>query len=258
MTMDALDTSSMSSREIDRAVGASVHGGSSIYTLDHRALSEAQPDLILTQELCEVCAVSYREVNVAARLIEAAPTVVSLEPRSLEEILSTVETVGDLTGTTDHAKLVVENARMRLDRVRAATEGRRAVPTVCIEWIDPIYDAGHWVPGQVAAAGGTELLGAPGEPSRRREWEDVLEARPEAMVVLACGLALGRARAEAAALTRRPRWADLPAVRSGRVWVADGPAFFNRPGPRAIRGVEVLAHLLHGVGAVTPAEAVRL
>lgn len=258
MTRDVMDTTSMSSREIDRAVGTSVHSGSSIYALDHEALAAARPDLIITQELCEVCAVSYREVSAAVRTMEVGPTVVSLEPRTLDEILATIETVGELTGVHDRAKLLVEESRERLGRVRDAVDGLEPVPAVCIEWLDPIYDAGHWVPEQVECAGGVELLGARAQPSRRREWADVLEARPQAIVLLPCGLGLERARREAGALAERPGWSELPAVREGRVWAVDGPAYFNRPGPRAIRGTEVLSHVFHELGTVAPSEAVRL
>jgi iron complex transport system substrate-binding protein len=257
MTKDALESASMSSREIDQAVASSVHRGSSIYALDHEALAAAKPDLILTQELCDVCAVSYREVTAAARMLEAQSMVVSLEPRTLEEILSNVETVGELTDSTHRAKEIVEGSRERVEQVRHAVAGAETVPTVCIEWLDPIFDAGHWVPEQVAAAGGRELLGRAGEESRRREWHDVVAAEPEALILLPCGLDLQRARREASILESRPGWSDIPAVDAGRVWLVDGPAFFNRPGPRAIRGVEVLASVLHGVGSVGEGEAVR-
>lgn len=258
MTRDLLDSGSMSSREIDRAVGASSHSGSSIYALDHEALAAAKPDLILTQELCEVCAVSYREVAAAARMMEVGPTVVSLEPTTLAEILSNVETVGELTGTTERAKLLVEEANARLARVGRVVANQERVRTVCIEWLDPIFDAGHWVPDQVQAAGGDEVLGRRAQPSKRREWDEVVAASPDVMVLLPCGLELERARREAETLTSRRGWSDIPAVRAGQVWLANGPAHFNRPGPRAIRGVEVLAHILHGTGHADRFEASRL
>lgn len=258
MTTDALDTGLMSSGEIDRAVGTSTHTGSSIYALDHEALAAARPDLILTQELCEVCAVSYTEVLRAARVMDIGPRVVSLEPGTLEEILSTIETVGEITYTSERAKVLIEESNERLGRVRDAIKDREPVRTVCIEWLDPIYDAGHWVPDQVAAARGIELLGQRGQPSRRREWDDVVVAQPDAIVLLPCGLEPARARREAETLTARLGWIDLPAVRSGRVWLVDGPSYFNRPGPRAVRGVEVLAHALHGFSVVDRAEASRM
>ncbi len=257
MTRDVIDTGSMSSREIDRAVGSSKHVGSSIYALDHNALAAARPDLILTQELCDVCAVSYTEVQHAARMMDVGPRVVSLEPATLEDILSNIETVGEITNTKERARLIVEESRARLDVVRKTVGGRDPVRTVCIEWLDPIFDAGHWVPDQVEIAGGIELLGTRAQPSRRRSWEDVVAANPDAIVLLPCGLEPARARRESEELIGRPGWRAVPAVRSGRVWLVDGPSYFNRPGPRTVRGVEVLAHVFHGSGGVEPSEAAR-
>lgn len=258
VTRDTLDTASMSEREIDAAVGKSVHSGSSIYALDHDALAAAKPDLILTQELCEVCAVSYSEVMRSARIMDLGQRVVSLEPHTIDEILENIALVGRLTGTEDTAKAVIIDAREQLAAVQNAVAGREAVRTVCIEWLDPIYAAGHWVPEQVSAAGGEELVGWLGKPSRAVSWNDVRAAAPDAIVLLPCGLSIERATADSTALRALPGWEDLPAVRSGRVWAVDGPAYFNRPGPRVIRGIEVLAHVLHGVGTVKNSEAVRL
>lgn len=258
VTADRLATASMSSREIDRAVGSSVHSGSSIYTLDHDALAAARPDLIITQELCDVCAVSYREVSAAARMLEGDVRVVSLEPRSIDDILAHVELVGSMTGAEAVAEAIVQEARSRLDDVRRAVDGRPRVRTFCVEWLDPIYAAGHWVPEQVEIAGGEEVLGIPHQQSRPLNWEAVLEASPDALVLLPCGLSIERALAEIEVLARRPGWSDLPAVRNGNVTAVDGPSYFNRPGPRVVRGVEVLAWTLHGAGRIEATEAVRL
>lgn len=258
VTRDVLDTASMSEREIDAAVERSVHSGSSIYALDHRALADAKPDLIITQELCAVCAVSYTEVMRSARLMDIGHRVVSLEPHTMGEILENVELIGRLTGVDDAARELVNDAQSRLDAVGRSVAGRHPVRTVCIEWLDPIYAAGHWVPEQVATAGGFEAIGRLGKPSRAVAWEDVRAARPEAIVLLPCGLGIERARADAAGLGELPGWTELPAVKEGRVWAVDGPSYFNRPGPRVVRGVEILAHALHRVGSADPTEAVRL
>ncbi len=256
MTSDVLEVASMASREIDAAVGAAAHSGSSIYALDHDALAEAKPDLILTQELCEVCAVSYREVAVAARLLEAGPRIVSLEPRCIEDILDNVSFVGTLTGATEAAEGVVADARIRLEALRRATEARGALRAFCVEWLDPVYAAGHWVPEQVALAGGTEELAHAGRESRRIDWEEVLSYRPEAIVLMPCGMPIERTVAELEVLVSRPGWEELPAVIEGRVWAVDGPSYFNRPGPRVVRGAEILAALFHpGVGECQPREA---
>jgi iron complex transport system substrate-binding protein len=260
MTANALTTDSMTSREIDRAVGAAAHSGSSIYTLDLEALREAKPDLIVTQELCEVCAVSYREVAKAARTIEGSPKIVSLEPRGIEDILEHVLLVGRLTGAEDAAGRVVQDARARVERLREITTLKAPIKVFCMEWTDPIYASGHWVPEQVDLAGGIEALGwRRGQPSRQVEWDEVVAAEPRAIFLMPCGVSLERVLVEIKTLSDLPGWHELPAVRSGRVWAVDGPSYFNRPGPRVIRGAEILAALLYpGVGVVEPNEAVQV
>jgi iron complex transport system substrate-binding protein len=258
VTGDALETERKTSREIDEAIGSSRHSGSSIYTLNVEALRAAKPDLILTQELCDVCAVSYTDVARAARLLDAGTQVVSLEPRSIEEILDNVALVGRLTGADEEARRVLDDAHERLGRLRDSTASRARARVFCCEWLDPVYAAGHWVPDQVEAAGGADPLGARHEPSRPIEWERVLDAKPEALVIMPCGFRIDRALGEIEALSSRPGWSGLPAVRDARVWAVDGPSYFNRPGPRVVRGAEILAALLHGVGTFSSADAVHV
>lgn len=251
ITGSDIDADRMSSREISATVGGS-HRGSSLYTVDVERLAALTPDLVLTQDLCEVCAVSYRRVADAVRLIPGAgPRVVSLEPRPLGEVLDCVRTVGELLEVPDTAaRLAALHAR--LAAVRAAVAARPRPRVVAIEWLDPVWPAGHWVPEQIDAAGGDTLLASAGEHTSPVEWQAVLDARPDVLLLMPCGLSPDRTVAEVATLTGRPGWAELPAVRAGAVWVLDGPAYFNRPGPRVVRGVEVLAHVLHGVTAAEP------
>jgi len=256
ITGSDIDVGRMSSREISAAVGGS-HRGSSLYTVDVERLAALAPDLVLTQDLCEVCAVSYRRVADAVRLIPGAgPQVVSLEPRTLDEVLDCVRTVGELLEVPDTAARSAA-LRSRLAAVRAAV--RAAVPArprvVAIEWLDPVWPAGHWVPEQIDAAGGVALLASAGEHTSPVRWQAVLDARPDVLLLMPCGLSPDRTVAEVASLTDRPGWAELPAVRAGAVWVLDGPAYFNRPGPRVVRGVEVLAHVLHGLTVAEPVGA---
>ncbi|MFI9373470.1 cobalamin-binding protein [Streptomyces parvulus] len=256
-----LDQDRLTSREISDAVGGSAHSGSSLYTLDTEALSALRPEVVLTQDLCDVCAVSYERVGRAVRLLDSGTRVLSLEPRTLDDVLDCLVTVGTLLGVRDRAQQRRAGLSDRLDRVRASVAGRTRPRVVAIEWLDPLWPAGHWVPEQVAAAGGEPLLAAPGEHTRPMTWEAVRSARPDVVLVLPCGFPPDRTVRERELLTGLPGWQDLPAVRSERVWVLDGPAYFNRPGPRVVRGAEVLAHVLHGVRAgepVTPAEARRL
>jgi len=249
----------LTSREISTAVAADrAHAGSALYALDEAALAALHPDLIITQELCEVCAVSYGQVAAAVRVADTGPRLVSLEPATLAEVLGTLTTVGGLTGRSAEAAAALADAERRLAAISCAVAGRRRPRVVVLEWLDPVWPVGHWVPDQVAAAGGTEVLGVAGAHTEPVQWDAVVAAAPEVLVLAPCGFPPERTLAELPALTARPGWSSLPAVRSGRVWVVDGPAYFNRPGPRVVRGVEILAHLLHGIGTVAPAEAVSV
>jgi iron complex transport system substrate-binding protein len=245
MTSDALATHGLSSADIHAAIGGAVHSGSSIYSLDSEALEQAKPDLIITQELCEVCAVSYEDVTDAARMLDADTKIVSLEPHSIDDILGHIELVGRLTGTEERARMVVDDARERIDRLRTATRDLPRPGVVCIEWLDPPFAAGHWVPEQVEIAGGVELLGPRGAPSHLVEWAAIANAAPDVVVLMPCGMPVDRTLGELDVLRTRPEWDRLPAVQEGRVFVVDASSFFNRPGPRVIRGAEILVGLLH-------------
>jgi iron complex transport system substrate-binding protein len=248
MTRSVHDLSSSSSRDIHRLVTASIHGGSSLYALDEAALAAAAPDLILTQELCRVCAVSYREVNDVARTIDADITVVSLEPTSIEGILNTITTVGAMTEAEDAAVDVVESLRERLSaleqKVQSRREGGGRPPrVVALEWLDPPFAAGHWVPEQVRRAGGWEVLGSDGESSQQTTWDAVCEVDPEMLLLMPCGFHLAETLEAWAGTRRPPGYADLAAVRRERVFALDGSAYFSRPGPRVIDGIELLAEI---------------
>jgi iron complex transport system substrate-binding protein len=249
----------LGSREISAAVAADrEHAGSSLYVLDEPALAALEPDLVLTQELCDVCAVSYERVAAAVRVADAGPRLVSLEPRTLAEVLGTLTTLGELAGREAEAASARADADRRLAAVAAAVAGRPRPRVAVLEWLDPVWPVGHWVPEQVAAAGGTEVLGTAGAHTDPVPWDQVVAAAPEVIVLAPCGFPPERTLRELPAVTARAGWADLPAVRSGQVWVVDVPAYFNRPGPRVVRGVEVLAYVLHGVGGVALGEARRV
>lgn len=248
ITRSVHDLTTTPSREIHRLVTASTHGGSSLYVLDEAALAAAEPDLILTQELCRVCAVSYREVNEAARAIDAEITVVSLEPGSIEGILNTIATVGAMTEAEDAALDLVESLRQRLgaveERVQARREaGRRAPRVVGLEWLDPLFTAGHWVPEQIRRAGGWDLLGADGDKSQQTTWDAVAEVDPEMLLLMPCGFHLAETIRGWSRTPRPPGYADISAVRRDQVFALDGSAYFSRPGPRVIDGIELLAEI---------------
>ncbi|MGW9432797.1 ABC transporter substrate-binding protein, partial [Streptomyces decoyicus] len=205
--------------------------------------------------------VSYRSVSEAVRVLDASTRVLSVEPRTLGEVLDCLVTVGTLLGVRERAERRRERLRARLAEVERLTAGLPRPRVVAIEWLDPLWPAGHWVPEQITCAGGTPLLAAPGEHTAPMEWAAVRAARPDVLLVLPCGFSPDRTLRERGLLTGLPGWDELPAVRNDAVWVLDGPAYFNRPGPRVVRGAEVLAHVLHSVEAgdpVLPGEAIRL
>jgi iron complex transport system substrate-binding protein len=259
VTAAELPTERMGSREISDAVGGAAHRGSSLYALDTERIADLAPDVVLTQDLCEVCAVSYARVAQAVRVLDAAPRVISMEPRTLADVLSCIELVGEALAVPRAAgRLTAAELRTRLEKVRAAVSGRRRPKVAAIEWLDPLWPAGRWVPEQIGVGGGDPLIAEPGEHTGSMTWETLRAAEPEVIVLMPCGFAPERTEAERYALTGLPGWTGLPAVRNDQVWVLDGPAYFNRPGPRVVRGAEILAHILHGTSGIAPHEARRL
>ncbi|MBA3777996.1 MAG: cobalamin-binding protein [Chloroflexi bacterium] len=246
------------SREIHDRVSASVHGGSSIYRLDEEALAAARPDLILTQELCEVCAVGYREVTEAARAIVGEVSVISLEPTSIEGIFNTISTVGAMADAEDEAVGLLEILRERLGDLENRVLQRRlaGIPprrVAALEWLDPPFAAGHWVPEQVRRAGGWELLGQEGERSVETTWDQVREVDPEQLLLMPCGLDANATAAEWERLSKPGWFPELRAVRRREVFALDGSAYFSRPGPRVVDGIAMLAELFDPHGFIDEA-----
>jgi iron complex transport system substrate-binding protein len=226
--------------EIDRAVRELTERGEAIYALDEQALERLQPDLIVTQALCAVCAVSYDDVQAIAERLESKPEVISLDPKTLGEVLGDVRTLAEATGTRDAGVDLVQDAATRIDRVRLAVRAQEPVRVAALEWLDPVYVAGHWTPQLIEYAGGFDVLGLAGEHSERRSWEEVGAAEPEVVVVMPCGYDADRAEEEAY------DYADeLAELGARRVVAVDAAGSFSRPGPRLIDGLELLAHVLH-------------
>jgi iron complex transport system substrate-binding protein len=248
MTRNALDLHGATSREIHRRVGAAVHGGSAIYQLDDAALEEADADLILTQELCAVCAVGYREVSEAVRALEMESTVISLEPTTVEGILNTIATVGAMADAEDAAVDLVGRLRERLNAIEMKAQQRRedgfvGPRVVGLEWLDPPFAVGHWVPDQIRRAGGWDLLGQDGSPARETTWDAVAEVDPDLLLLMPCGYHLGETVNEWRA-TPTPDWiGDLSAIQRGHLIALDGSSYFSRPGPRVVDGIEMLAEI---------------
>ena len=261
LTASRISHARMSSREIDHAVRSQLDGHGSIYELDERLLAELKPDLIITQELCEVCAVSYKTVLRAARMFDADVRVVSLEPNNILDIFDNIRTVGELTGREREADTLTGDLTRRLDALAVRLTGVEGRPrTLVLEWLEPPFAPGHWVPEQVAFAGGDSSFGDAGAKSRTTDAEEIQAYAPEVLVLAPCGY-YKEDTLRALESARLPRgWHELPAVREGRVWAVDATSYFSRPGPRVVEGAEILSRIIHpdAFGQPVEAEAVRV
>jgi iron complex transport system substrate-binding protein len=237
----------LSSGAIDAAVSAEIESPAhSLYTIDRVLLAQLAPDLIVTQALCEVCAVAYDEVLDAVRGLPHQPTVLNLEPTSLDEVLAAIEQVGAATKRDTEAEALVGSLRARIDDVQRRASVASARPVVgFLEWIDPLFCGGHWNPELVEIAGGRDPLGRRGQDAVRIEWETFRTAQPEVIVIACCGFSEERARQDLPILEAQPGYADLPAAQTGRVHVVDGAAYFSRPGPRLVDSLEILVGFVH-------------
>ncbi len=234
------------SAQIDVAVRASRRDAHTIYALDAQRLVDLAPDVVLTQSLCEVCAVPRSAVDEAACGMPKHAAVISLDPHTLDEMLESVLAAGEALGVRDRAQQVVSGLRQRIEAVRAAASGAATRPRVlCCEWLDPVYCGGHWVPEQVRLAGGDDGLGREGTPAVVVDWAEALRYAPEVVVLMPCGFDAAQAAERIGELAARRGWQELPAVRDGRVFAVDGSAYFSRPGPRLVDGLELLARILH-------------
>lgn len=240
------DSHRYASEQIHKGISGLLHEGKSIYHLNEELLAEIKPDLILTQELCDVCAVSYNIVEEAARIVEGDREIISLEPNFFEDILSNIRLVAEKTGRVKAADDLLSGFQKRINHIVTTTSQITKLPKVyCMEWIEPPFAAGHWIPEMVSMAGGKEGLGLLGQPSEQIAWEDVLSFAPEILILMPCGFGLDRTLEEAKQLRDYPGWSELPAVRHNRVYAVDGSSYFNRPGPRIVDGLEILAQIIH-------------
>jgi iron complex transport system substrate-binding protein len=239
VTRDVLP-SGLSAAEIDAAVRERTLAGEAIYELDREQLAALEPDLIVTQALCPVCAVSYDEVAVLAETLPSAPRVIALDPKTLGETLGDVRTIAQATDRRDDGVDLIGAVAARIDRVKLAVRGQPRPRVAALEWLDPVFIAGHWTPQLIELAGGEDVLGLAGEPSQTVSWEELAAARPDVVVVMPCGYDAPRAHAEAVAYER-----ELAALQAQRIMAVNASAYFSRPGPRLIDGLELLAHILH-------------
>jgi iron complex transport system substrate-binding protein len=242
----AVPVENMTEAEIDRAVSERVRAGLSVYQVDEALLRQLAPDLILVQDLCDVCAPSGNEVSRALQVLANKPEVLHLSPKSLAGILQNLREVGQASGCPEKAEIWIKAASEKVERIAAKARALPSRPRVfCMEWLDPLYCSGHWVPEMVRIAGGADEISHEGSDSIRISWQDVLAWSPEVLIVMPCGCHLEKVEALAAKLGDLPGWLDLPAVRNRQVFAVDASSYFARPGPRVLEGMELLAHLIH-------------
>ena len=240
--------STASSEEIDRHVRTELTTQDALYTLDVEALQRLEPDVIVAQTLCDVCAVSSGDVLSAIARLPTRPALVELEPTGLNDLFSDIRRVGATTQTDDQADAVVADLTARLDAVRQRSDripDDQRPRVLFLEWLDPPFNGGHWNPEIVALAGGIDCLGTPGVPARTLDWTEVLGSSPDLVFIACCGFDVARTKVDLERLARIPHWTEFPAVRSGQLYFVDGDAFFSRPGPRLIDALEAMAHCLH-------------
>lgn len=242
----ALDLSSLSPREIDATVSAAIREGREIYTIDEQLLENLSPDLVIGQGLCDVCAVGAGTITGIISRLSSEPELLDMSPSTIGGILGNIMELGRHTGREERAREVVSALQTRISAVHRKTRGmseRRSV--FFMEWTDPIFCSGHWVPQMIEIAGGTDLLGRKGKPSVRIKWETVAALNPEIIIISSCGMHLPEMLSEAERLSSLPGWSEVKAVRDGNVFAVDAGAYFARPGPRVVSGIELMAHILH-------------
>ncbi len=241
-----MESGLLSSPEIDRRVRNSLQAGRPLYELDETMLVRVRPDLVIAQTLCDVCAITPSQVTRALRVLSTPPRVLSLGPSTLDEVLADIGRIGEVIGRSLEAANLVDQLRARLEAVLLQVAHAEKYPRVaCLEWLDPLFSAGHWVPEMVACAGGVDVLGKPGAPSEQVTWEQLQAAKPDVLIIMPCGFSIARTKQEMSRLTKRTGWKKLPAVKQGTVFLVDGSSYFNRPGPRLIDGIEMLAACFH-------------
>jgi iron complex transport system substrate-binding protein len=246
MVQPAVASDSMDSGEIDRHVKALTSSGQPLYRVDERALAEARPDIILTQDLCHVCAVTPHELERAMQSLPRRPQVLTLAPASLHDMIDDVERIGAALGVTSRGRDLAHSLREQIASIRERSARRARPRVVCLEWLNPLYVGGHWVPEMVDAAGGLDVLGRAGESSRQVTSEEVDVAAADIFIVMPCGFSLGRTISELTVLCRNDPACSHLLVSAAKTYVVDAGAYFSRPGPRLVDGVELLADICAG------------
>jgi iron complex transport system substrate-binding protein len=243
----------LTSAEIEIAVTSALESGALLYDLNVELLESLAPDIILTQRLCDVCAISYDRMQEVIASLSSQPTIVNLEPHSLQDILDNIRTVAQALEREEAGAHLIMKLEARIQAIRRKTQDASRPRVFCMEWVDPPYCGGHWMHELVDIAGGVDALSNKHRPSYRIEWDAILDFAPEVIVLTCCGYSLSRCIEEAALLHQVEGFLALPAVRNGRVYATNGSAFFARPGPRIVDSLEILAHLIHPELFASPA-----
>ena len=241
----AIETKGLTPSQIDEAVSRAIRSGQSLYTVDENLLKRISPDLILTQDLCQVCAPSGNEVGRVLRLLPVPPRILWMTPKALSGIFENIRQLGEATEKVGSALKLVDRLRDRVDSISERTADLDRPRVFCMEWLQPPYNAGHWMAEVVELAGGSDKLARRGQDSVRLPWETIQEYAPEILVLSPCGFSVPEVIRQAVLLPSYPGWDQLPAVKNGRVYAVDANSYFARPGPRIVDGVELLAHLIH-------------
>ena len=250
------DPSHYTSQEIDGLVAEMASRGERIYEVDIEVLERARPDLVITQELCDVCAISYEDVQSAVVHLDMPPRLISLDPTGLGDVLEDIKKVGESTLRTERASQIVASLSARIETVRSKASEVDSRPKVaCIEWLDPLIIAGHWIPEMVHLAGGVDELAQPGTPSRRIGMQELAGYGPEVLILMPCGMDTVQSTKEFSLLGNLQDWGTLPAMRNGAVYAVDAGSLFSRSGPRLVDGLELLAQLVHPKAFTDPIPA---
>jgi iron complex transport system substrate-binding protein len=235
-----------SSAEVDAIIRQRLRDGAPLYHVDAARLAALRPELIVTQELCDVCAIGAADVRQAISSLRPSPRIISLHAHTLLGVFEEIRLLGEETGRAGNASSLIQALQSRLEQVRRRISAATRRPRVfCVEWLDPLMACGHWVPEMVEWAGGVEVVGKPAARSRVVDWSEVIDAQPEVLILMPCGIPIPRIREELGLLRRAPGWDQLPAVQREAIYLVDGPSYFNRAGPKLVDGVELLASLLH-------------
>ncbi|MGI0026339.1 MAG: cobalamin-binding protein [Nitrosopumilaceae archaeon] len=240
----SFDPNIMTSQEIDNKVVDLMHSGKDIYILDEQTLKNANPDLIISQGICEVCSPYTKEVNRAVTILQDKPEVLILDPRNLDDILSNILDVAKKIGKEKEAHIFIDSLKKRITSIQ--TKPKKSSPKVlCVEWLDPLFTAGHWVPQMVEISGGTNGLSVTGDQSRRMELDEAIKFDPDIIILMPCGFDVKRTILEYEKLASNPKWKSILAVQNNKVYAVNANEYFSKPGPRTVTGLEIMAKIIH-------------